>query len=96
MPAREFICTVCGTVGRPRKVVPGSFLIEAFAWLVALALTAAGAWPPLLLALAYTLYRATRGGHACNACGAAQMVPLDSPVGRELSDRHHAATTKND
>jgi hypothetical protein len=71
---KEMICTACGSSGRPKTITKGSFVIECFLWLCFI-------FPGLL----YSLWRLTTRRKGCAACGAENMVPLDSPVGRKLS-----------
>lgn len=71
--AIQLVCTSCGSVGKPRTVVPGSFLIEIVLWLFF-----------LLPGLCYTVWRLSAKHKACPACGGKAMVPTGSPVGRQL------------
>lgn len=74
--ARELICTTCGSVGKPKTITRGSIVIEIILWLCA-----------IVPGLVYTIWRLTTRTKGCRACGAAQLVPLDSPVGRQLQAR---------
>jgi hypothetical protein len=70
------ICSSCGTVGRAKTVTRGSLLIEIFLWLCLIV-------PGLL----YSLWRLTSRHKACGACGAQTLIPLDSPLGRQLQSK---------
>lgn len=69
----ETICKSCGTAGEPKTVTPGSILIEIFLWLMF-----------LLPGVVYSVWRLTARHRACRSCGGAELVPLDSPIGRRL------------
>lgn len=71
--AQQLVCTACGTKGVPRRTTPGSFLIELFLWCCF-----------LVPGLIYSLWRLSSRKAVCSACGGAQLVPPDSPVGRRL------------
>lgn len=57
--AREFYCQNYGTVGKPKTVTRGSFLMEVFLWLL---LIVPGA--------IYSLWRLTTKAKVCLRCGA--------------------------
>jgi len=69
------ICSNCGTVGTPKTITKGSFLIELVLWLFF-----------ILPGLIYTIWRLASRVKGCNSCGAENMVPLDSPVGKRLQE----------
>jgi hypothetical protein len=68
------VCKQCGTVGKPKSYTPGSILIEIVLWLCFLV-------PGLL----YSLWRLSRRRSVCSACGSPDLVPLNSPIGRQLT-----------
>ena len=74
--SRDRICAACGTVGKPKTVTRGSFLIEIVLWLCF-----------LVPGLIYTIWRLTTRGAACRACGGDQLLPLDTPGGRAAAVR---------
>ncbi|MBI1874518.1 MAG: hypothetical protein HYS05_11635 [Acidobacteria bacterium] len=74
--AREFYCPNCGTVGRPKTVTRGSFLMEVFLWLLLI-------FPGLI----YSLWRLTTKTKVCPKCGAPHMIPTDSPKAIEALSR---------
>lgn len=67
------ICSSCGHVGNPKKVVKGSILIELFLWLCF-----------LLPGLFYSIWRLTSKHMACPECGSQNMIPISSPMGQKL------------
>lgn len=75
---KNFICTVCGHVGKPKKTVKGSILIELFLWCLL-----------LVPGLIYSIWRLTTKATVCVKCSSANIVPLDSPVGAELMKKYH-------
>ena len=71
------ICTTCGHIGEPASATPGSFRIEVLLWLCF-----------LLPGFIYSLWRLNRRHDACAKCGAATLLPLDSPVARTFAAQH--------
>jgi hypothetical protein len=74
----KMICTACGTVAEPKRITKGSTLIELFLWLCLLV-------PGLL----YSLWRLTTKYNACPGCKSAQIVPVDSPIGKKMAAELH-------
>lgn len=70
--AAQFLCTSCGTIGKPRVRNRGSSAIEIILWLCFI-------FPGLL----YTLWRMGRKDRYCRACKAPTMIPADSPMARQ-------------
>ena len=71
------ICTTCGSTKRPRTVTPGMLLIEILLWLTF-----------LIPGIIYSIWRMTSRKRVCRACGSTAIVPLNSPVGRELRAKY--------
>jgi hypothetical protein len=69
----ERICEHCGYVGFPGRVTPGSFLIELAAWCLFIV-------PGIL----YSMWRISARYDACKKCGAPNMIPIDTPRGKQL------------
>ena len=69
----ELICSNCGTTGKPKTVTKGSIFIEIFLWICF-----------LIPGLIYSIWRLTTKYKACRTCGAGNLVPLDSPMGKKL------------
>lgn len=70
-------CPVCQHVGPPRTITPGSFLIELVLWLFL-----------ILPGLVYSLWRHSARHQACAACGNRHTVPLGTPAGQAILQRH--------
>lgn len=83
------LCSMCGSLMRPRKVVKGSGATEAVLWITAILLTisifaSAIGVIGLIVAFAYSLWRFF--GHrtkVCSACGSPEIYPANTPRGRE-------------
>lgn len=72
--ARQMYCVNCGTVGAPKTYTKGSMGMELLLWLAMIV-------PGVL----YSLWRLTSRYKGCPQCGAANMIPADSPKARALS-----------
>jgi hypothetical protein len=73
----ESICATCGTRTNGRKVTKGSILIELILWCCF-----------IIPGLIYSVWRLTTKARVCHACGAATLVPLNTPVGQKLASDH--------
>ena len=69
----EQVCTRCASTGNTRTATPGSFVIELLLWLFF-----------IVPGLMYSVWRITSRKEVCGACGSDQLVPADSPRGRQL------------
>ena len=69
----QLICPNCGNIGSPKTVTEGSILIELVLWICF-----------IIPGVIYSLWRLTTRHKACSSCGAANLIPLDSPMGRKL------------
>ena len=67
----QFLCTSCGSVGKPRVRNRGSSAVEILLWLM---LAVPG--------LCYTLWRMGRKDRFCRVCRAPNPIPADSPMAR--------------
>lgn len=72
------ICKACGTAHT--TVLPGSGTMEATLWVLV------PCWPA---ALVYSVWRRTSRRKPCSACGSADLVGLETPVGRQLVREHY-------
>lgn len=80
----RYICPNCGSIGNPRTYTKGAFLVEVTLWLLC-----------LLPGLIYSMWRLTSRYRGCPSCGAANMVPVDSPHGRKLlANRQQPSASK--
>lgn len=70
----KHICSNCGTIGKPKTIVKGTFLIEVVLWLFL-----------IVPGIIYTLWRVSTKYKGCSTCDSKNIVPLDSPRGKELN-----------
>ena len=63
----------CGHVGKPKKVIKGSFFIELILWFLM-----------IIPGLIYTLWRLSTKNKVCPKCEHDSMIPGDSPIGEKL------------
>lgn len=75
--SKELICATCGSRGTAKSVTKGSLLIEIVLWLCF-----------IIPGLIYSIWRLSSRHKGCRTCGATNLVPLDSPAGRDLSTRY--------
>jgi hypothetical protein len=61
-------CQHCGSLGAPKTRVKGSFWIEVILWFCF-----------LVPGVIYSVWRLTTKDKVCTACGALNMIPVDSP-----------------
>jgi len=73
----KMICTACGAIGRPKKKVRGSLLVEICLWLLF-----------IIPGLIYSIVRSMSYQKVCGTCGQNTLVPLDSPRGYELAAKY--------
>lgn len=66
-------CTTCGNQGKGASTTRGSILIELILWCCF-----------ILPGLIYSLWRLTTRAAVCSKCGAATIVPADSPVAQKM------------
>lgn len=81
----QWICTQCGTVGKPRGYVKGSFFLELFLWVFGLAFM----WFFLISLLApiiYSCWRLASRHKACMSCRG-NMIRCNTPMGKSLLER---------
>ena len=69
----ELICTACGYVGTPKKLMKGSIAVEFLLWLLL-----------IIPGLIYTTWRSSSQYKACPKCKGTSMIPTDTPVGQKL------------
>jgi hypothetical protein len=74
----KMVCTVCGSVSEPRSITKGSTFIELILWLCF-----------IIPGLVYSVWRLSSRYEACRECESTSIVPIDTPVGRNLVATHH-------
>lgn len=90
----EMVCTRCGSISRPKKNTPGSFLVELLLFLMVIASLLLspifGFIVPIfiiVLFLLYGIWRLTARKKVCRVCFADSLIPIDSPVGEAMAVR---------
>ncbi len=69
----KFICSNCGYTGNPKTQTRGNIFYEIFLWCLFLA-------PGVL----YSIWRLSTKQQVCPKCKMPNMIPADSPKGKEL------------
>lgn len=69
----EKICKTCGFVGKAKKRTKGSIFIEIILWICF-----------LIPGVIYSIWRLTTRAEVCSKCGSTELIPIDSPIGKEL------------
>ena len=88
------ICSDCGSNGKPEKLIQGQFLMELLLWgsgilVILFSKMLFGFWLIAMLpGVFYTIWRITTKYDGCKVCNSKNIVPLDSPKGKELSNRN--------
>jgi len=68
------VCERCRTAGKPAMFDPGDGLTETLLWICA-----------LLPGVVYSMWRRNSRKRICAACQSAEVVPLMSPRGQEIT-----------
>ena len=76
----EKVCKECGTVAEPVAITKGSLGTEIVLWLFF-----------LIPGIFYTAWRHGTRHDGCPKCSSASLVPLDTPMGRELAKDYKPA-----
>lgn len=71
------ICTKCGTTTKGKTITKGSFFIELILWLCF-----------FVPGIIYSMWRLSTRYEACPECGAVDLVPVNSPAGKKLSEQY--------
>lgn len=79
----KFICTQCGTPGKPKTITKGSILVELILWVMGLLTFLFFFFIPILIPIGYSMWRHLSRSKGCKQCGGA-MIKTDTPVGRNL------------
>src|SRR3990167_5644681 len=74
-PSGQMVCKSCGTIGEGKSSVRGSIGIEIILWLCL-----------IIPGLIYSLWRLSTRRNVCAKCGGAELIPVDSPIGRKIID----------
>lgn len=71
--SKELICAQCGNVGKTKSNTPGSIIIEILMYCMF-----------IIPGLIYSMWRLSARKMVCGICGSANLIPLDSPMGKKL------------
>lgn len=72
---KDKVCSLCGHLGKAKKKLDGSVLIEIILWLFM-----------ILPGLIYSLWRWSTSHETCRSCGSRTLLPADSPRGRRIAE----------
>lgn len=91
-PTKGHLCATCGQADAAVTRAPSSLWVEIGVWLFAVLMIPFGIGILLLVgALGFSLYRLFARRRVCRACKSTELVPADSPRGRELASRFHGS-----
>lgn len=65
----KLLCTTCGHIGEPKRITKGHFFLELVLWLCF-----------LVPGFIYSIWRLTSRHDGCEMCGAATLIPTNSPM----------------
>lgn len=71
--SKQLICAACGQVGGGQTKIKGNGLIELILWLCF-----------LVPGIIYSIWRSSSRHKVCPSCGATNLIPVDSPIGKKL------------
>lgn len=71
--AKKYVCTLCGHIGKPKKLIKGNILVEIFLYLFF-----------IIPGLFYSIWRTSGKAVACPSCKEGTMIPANSPKGQKL------------
>jgi len=66
-------CTACGHTSKPKVRTRGNVVVEIILWL-----------PFIIPGVIYSIWRHATRGEVCPSCGAANLIPPNSPVAQKL------------
>jgi hypothetical protein len=72
----DFVCGNCGYVVEPVKVVRGNLATEIILWFFF-----------LIPGLCYSVWRVGGKDMVCPSCNSSQIIPIDSPKGKEMAKK---------
>ena len=78
----ELICKACGHIGKSKRAAKGSLLVEILLWCCF-----------LVPGIIYSIFRQASIYRKCRLCGSADLIPLDSPMGKELVAKFQPASS---
>ena len=69
------ICRSCGHIGNTKTEIKGSIAMELVLWLCF-----------IIPGLIYSVWRLTTKYEACEVCHSGEVIPLDSPVAKQIAE----------
>lgn len=69
-------CNNCGSIMKPRKKTQGFLIVEIILWIAF-----------IVPGLIYTIWRTFTKYKACRECNSRNIIPVDSPRGKEILER---------
>lgn len=72
----RLVCKSCGHVGEGKTATSGSVWIEIVLWLCL-----------IVPGVIYTIWRLTTRGNACELCGSRDLIPAESPIGKQILEQ---------
>lgn len=69
------VCKDCGTVAAPKEKARGTMAVEVILWLCF-----------LVPGLIYSVWRLSNKYESCPACGSEKLLPVDSPLGKQVAN----------
>ena len=76
MAKKEYVCDNCHHIGPAISKTPGSIFFEIVLWIIF-----------ILPGVLYSIYRLISKKQVCSVCESDQLIPIDSPRGKELVDQ---------
>lgn len=72
--ATTLVCRKCGSLGKTKRAPKGHLMLEIVLWFCY-----------IVPGLIYTIWRQTTYRQICTVCGSDDLVPHDSPMGRQIT-----------
>ncbi len=78
---RDWICTTCGTVGKPKEVHKSFLFVEILLWVVFV-----WSFLTIWIPLAHSIWRQFSRRKICRSCRSKELIRATSPIGRQMVD----------
>jgi hypothetical protein len=78
-PNKPMLCVRCKTIASPKNAVKGSMAMELFLWICF-----------IIPGLIYSIWRDQARYKKCSACGCSELIPPNSPRGKEVLEKANA------
>ncbi len=94
------ICTSCGNTGTPISTRKGSFIFELLIWVIVVTLLlfeiAFSSFyififlvVSIIIGIVYSAWRGNNKKDKCSLCGKDTMIPINTPVGKNLYEKYY-------